>query len=229
MPTNTLNETLTCDLFYDAKPITFSVADLSTTITFSTNTSTTSTESTNTSTTSTEGERIKMKDYNAIPMNLEVIEKHVAREFPMIVDINEIVPNKVVEVTIVNGQEDCTYKQVCKEPDVFDLRYALALAWTKNEAHLGIFNSRLTRDGLEYFAKENLCFYTDVIKEIDRAIKAYRAWQKKQEKEAAEEAERIAIIERRKAKNRRRREKMMAKRQEEKINAIIEAIRKSKG
>lgn len=220
MPTNTLDESLTYELFYEAKPITFSITDLSTT---------TTTFSTNTLTELTEGEKIKMKDYNAIPMNLEVIEDYIAREFPMIVDINEIVPNKVVEVTIVNGQEDCTYKQVCKEPDVFDLRYALALAWTKNEAHLGIFNSRLTREGLEHFAKENLCFYTDIIKEIDRAIKAYRVWQKEQEKEAAKEAERIAIIERRKAKNRKCREKMMAKRQEEKINAIIEAINKSKG
>lgn len=46
----------------------------------------------------------------------------------MIVDVNIIVPNKVVEVTFTDGSKQ---KSVCKEPDVFNLEQAISICITK--------------------------------------------------------------------------------------------------
>lgn len=147
---------------------------------------------------------------------------------PSIVNINIIVPNKVVEVTIYDGTEH-VYKQVCKEPDVFDLKFALALAWAKYENEKGAFGSKLNIEGLERAAKRFLKYSLDYNKEFDRAIKAYNRFIEKRNKEEAEEKERLAIIERRKAKNKKRKEKALAKKKQEEIDVIIKAIKESRG
>lgn len=147
------------------------------------------------------------------------------RTKPAIVNINIIVPNKVVEVIIFDG-EIHTYKQVCKYPDDFDLTFALALAWTKYKNE--VFKLDYTLEGIEDAAHEYMWKYRKPLKEFNRAIKAYNKWFKEETRKEAEEEERQAIIERRRAKNKKRKEKMRARKKQEEISTIAEAIKKAK-
>ena len=144
---------------------------------------------------------------------------------PVIVNINIIVPNKVVEVIIFDG-EIHTYKQVCKYPDDFDLTFALALAWTKYKNE--VFKLDYTLEGIEDAAYEYTWKYKKPLKEFNRAIKAYNKWFKEKTRKEVEEEERQAIIERRRAKNKKRKEKMKARKKQEEINTIAEAIKKAR-
>lgn len=150
----------------------------------------------------------------------------VGNEKPAIVNIDIIVPNKVVEVTIFDGKE-YKYKQICREPDEFDFKYALALAWAKYQDNW-TNNYHLTIEGLEKVAYQYLHYYKETNNEFERAIKAYNNWIKEEAKKEAEEAERKAIIERRRAKNKKRKEKMAMKKKQAEIDIISEAIKKSK-
>ena len=165
--------------------------------------------------------------YNVWPKGRSYGSLIICKNEPSIVRIDVIVPDKVVEVTIYDGKEH-VYKQVCKEPDQFNLRYALALAWVKYKNEEGRFEQTLNCIGLEYYAKFWLDISVELNKEIDRAIKAYKAWLKEESKKQMAEAEHKAIIERRRAKNKKRREKMQAKKREDDINKISEAIKRSK-
>jgi hypothetical protein len=147
---------------------------------------------------------------------------------PFIANINIIVPDKVVEVTIFDGTPH-TYKQVCKDPDIFDFKYALALAWAKYENEKGSFGSRLNSTGLERAASRFIKYSLDYNKEFDRAIKAYNKHIAEKEKEENEKAERQAIIERRRAKNKKRKEKMRVKKRQEEVDIITRAIIESRG
>ena len=161
-------------------------------------------------------------NWNAVPFDFSIVK--IVCE-PMIVNINVLVPNKVVEVIVYDG-EPHTFKQVCKNGDQFDLKFALALAWAKyNNKH---HNLDYSIEGIEYIAQAYIHRFNKSNKEFDRAIKAYNNWLKEEEKKKTEEEERKAIIARRKEKNRKRREKRKAKQNEEQINIIAKAIQMSK-
>ena len=161
-------------------------------------------------------------NWNAVPFDFSIVK--IVCE-PMIVNIDVLVPNKVVEVIVYDG-EPHTFKQVCKNGDQFDLKFALALAWAKyNNKH---YNLDYSIEGIEYIAQAYIHRFHKPNKEFDRAIKAYNNWLKAEEKKKAEEEERKAIIAHRKEKNRKRREKRKAKQNEEQINIIAKAIQMSK-
>lgn len=73
-----------------------------------------------------------MMDYYVRAFNTEMlpIEKILAcREKDIkIVDVNPIVPNKVVEVTFADGTKE---KSVCREPDTFSLESAISICISK--------------------------------------------------------------------------------------------------
>lgn len=167
-------------------------------------------------------------EWNCKPDNLMFFDSSIMQSNvePVIVNINIIVPNKVVEVTIFDGKVH-TYKQICQEYDIFDLNFALALAWAKYKDGFTT-NYHLTVEGLEKTANQYLCYYKETQKEFNRAIKAYNKWFKEETRKEVEEEERQAIIERRRAKNKKRKEKMKARKREEEINTIAEAIKRSK-
>lgn len=68
-----------------------------------------------------------------------------------IADVNIIVPNKVVEVTFMDGDKQ---KVVCQEPDVFSLEQAISICLTK---HLlggsGAYNKAI-RNGIKLYEKQ---------------------------------------------------------------------------
>ena len=159
-------------------------------------------------------------NWNAVPFDFSIMNT-VCK--PMIVNIDVLVPNKVVEVIIYDGTS-YTFKQVCKDGDQFDLHFAVALALAKYASK----SKKYTPEGIEHYAYKSLHYSATDSKEIKRAVKAYNNWLKAEEKKKAEEEERKAIIARRKEKNRKRREKRKARQNEEQINIIAKAIQMSK-
>lgn len=84
---------------------------------------------------------------------------------PKITDVKVLVPNKVVEVTFLDGKKE---KAVCREPDVFSLETAISICISKRlMGGSGAYN-----------------------KAIKRGIKVY---EDKQKKEALEKAEQERI------------------------------------
>ena len=150
---------------------------------------------------------------------------------PLIKSINVLVPNKVMEVEITDGDmnypsfiprpKSGKYKMVVQEPDQFDMRYGCALGIAK-----AIYGKVYTHEYLESKVPEILGMKY-FVKEIDKVIKAYNKKLKEAEKIAKQDEERKAIIARRKEKNKKRKTKKLEKERQEKIDMIAEAIKRS--
>lgn len=150
---------------------------------------------------------------------------------PLIKSINVLVPNKVMEVEITDGNmnypsfiprpKSGKYKMVVREPDQFDMRYGCALGIAK-----AIYGKVYTHEYLESKVSEILGMKY-FVKEIDKAIKEYNKKLKEAEKIAKQDEERKAIIARRKEKNKKRKTKKLEKERQEKIDMIAEAIKRS--
>lgn len=131
-----------------------------------------------------------------------------------IVNIKILAKDKVVSVEISDGknEKNYTYKQICREPDTFSLRYALALALTKHWHRKE--GSRLTSGGLQYYVDFYLKTNYDFNKEIDRALKFYNKTEREKALAKAKEEEIKAIKARRAAKQKRNRERRKARREQ---------------
>ena len=137
-----------------------------------------------------------------------------------VLGIKVLAANKVVVVTIgekVSRVVDSdgvrnvnTYKQICREPDVFDLKYAVALALTKYLHREP--GKRLTTYGLERMTEYYLTYSYDFNKEVDRALKAYAKCEREEVLKKAKEEEIKRIKERRAAKQKRNRERRRERR-----------------
>ena len=145
----------------------------------------------------------------------------------LIININVLVPNKVMEVTLAPEYSHLvtpgTYKMVVREPDEFDMEFGCALAIAKS-----IYGQHYTHEFVERAAREIILYNKFFLKEIRSAIKRYNRAQKQQMEALRAEQERQEIIERRRAKNKKRREKMLARKKENEINTIAEAIKRSR-
>lgn len=150
-----------------------------------------------------------MMDYYVREFNTEMlpITKILAcREKDIrIVDVNPIVPNKVVEVTFADGTKE---KSVCREPDVFSLESAISICISKK-----IIGGSSA--------------YNNAVK---RGMKVYEDKQKKKEAEKVEQkriekkrAKRLAYKERRAAKRTEEENQRKAKEREEQIAIQAEA------
>ncbi len=147
--------------------------------------------------TSYKGEE-NMMDYCVRAFNTEMlqIEKILAcREKDIrIVDVNPIVPNKVVEVTFADGTKE---KSVCREPDTFSLESAISICISKK-------------------IMGGSSAYNNAVK---RGMKVY---EDKQKKEVAEKAEQKRI-EKKRAKRLAYKERRAVKKREEQIAIQTEA------
>lgn len=131
-----------------------------------------------------------------------------------IVDINVIVPNKVVEVVFSDGLKE---KMVCHEDDTFDLRNCLFIAISKH-----LYKSEYTAEGIEYKANE-LKYLKKYVKIVDSALKNYKKKEEEKKKleRAGESAKAIEL--RKKAKFERRKAKRKEKQRNERIGEMVEA------
>lgn len=113
------------------------------------------------------------------PLHFEIAAK---QKSPEIVDINIIVPNKVVEVTFADGTKE---KSVCREPDVFSLESSISICISKKiMGGTGAYNKAVKRG----------------VKVYDDKLKKVAAEKAEQERIAKRRAKRLAYKERRAAK-----------------------------
>ena len=71
--------------------------------------------------------------------------RKISRE---IVDVNIIVPNKVVEVSFLDGDKQ---KAVCQEPDVFSLEQAISICITKHLLGGSSAYNKAVRNGIKVY------------------------------------------------------------------------------
>ena len=136
------------------------------------------------------------------------------REDAYIDEVKILAPGKVVEVIFktFDGGYSWKFKQVCKDPDTFDLRFAVALAIVKYLDKVEhAFPYQLTNVGREIKAREFCDIYETTSKAIDQAIKSMKKKEEAKERYEKEKAEAKAIKERKRAKNRRKREQRRLK------------------
>ena len=147
------------------------------------------------------------------PINITTKKSNSAKIY--ISDVEILVPNKVVKVTIerpLMAEREFSYKQVCKDPDTFDLRFAIALGIVKHfEKVEQAFPHPLTNYGREVKAREFCDIYDTTSRAIDQAIRAMKKKEAAKERFEKEKAEAKAIKERRREKNRKKREKRREK------------------
>lgn len=120
-----------------------------------------------------------------------------------VVDVNIIVPNKVVEVTFADGTKE---KSVCREPDTFSLESAISICISKK-------------------IMGGSSAYNNAVK---RGMKVYEDKQKREATEKAERiekkrAKRLAYKERRAVKRAEEEKQRKAKEREEQIAIQTEA------
>jgi hypothetical protein len=133
---------------------------------------------------------------NARQFNATICKERdkIMRKNSEVVDVNILVPDKVVEVTFADGTKE---KSVCKEPDIFSLESAISICISKK-------------------IMGGSSAYNNAVK---RGMKAY---EDKQKKAAAEKAEQERI-EKKCAKRLAYKERRAAKRREEQIAIQAEA------
>lgn len=144
---------------------------------------------------------------NARQFNITICKERdkIMRKNSEVVDVNIIVPDKVVEVTFVDGTKE---KSVCREPDVFSMESAISICISKK-----IMGGSST--------------YNNAVK---RGMKVYEDKQKKEATEKTEQeriekklAKRLAYKERRAVKRVEEENQRKAREREEQIAIQTEA------
>lgn len=136
-----------------------------------------------------------------------------------ILDINVIVPNKVVEITFYDMLKE---KMVCHEDDTFDLRKCCFIAIAKH-----LYKKEYTQEGIEYMATQ-LTYQKKYVKIVDKALKDYkRKEEEKAEKIRREDEEKI-IRERQSLKRRKQKERRAQRHREALIDVFADSINEAK-
>ena len=134
---------------------------------------------------------------------------------PYITKVEILKPGKVLRFTF---SDSTVIKTVCIDNDTFDFKFAFFLAYAKY-----FWGNVLTTQGIENKAKyfTNVKFFNSLVK---KGMKVYFDQKKKEEREEKEEAERKKIRANRIAKKIAKKEKA----REDRINEMVEAIRRAK-
>lgn len=155
--------------------------------------------------------------YTMIEDSLSEIIKPLVLED--IIDIEVIVPEKVVEVTFGDGQKE---KMICSKEDKYDLRECLFIAIAKH-----LYKKDYTQEGIEYKANE-LKYLKKYVKIVDTVLKEYH--KKCADAQRLEENRKVELerIERKRAKRESYKANREQKRKEEQLAtqrvAYIQAI-----
>lgn len=136
-----------------------------------------------------------------------------------IVDINVIVPNKVVEITFEDGKKE---KMICHKNDTFDLRRCCFIAIAKH-----LYKEEYTFEGIEYMA-EQLMYQKKYVKIVSDALKDYRRKEAEKEKELREEEEAKIIRDRQRLKRRKKKEERAQRHREILVDLIADSINEAK-
>ena len=135
-----------------------------------------------------------------------------------ILNINVIVPGKVVEITFCDMLKE---KMICHEDDTFDLRKCCFIAIAKH-----LYKKEYTQEGIEYMATQ-LTYQKKYVKIVDKALKEYNKKMKEEEKRVRKEEEEKLIYERQSAKRRKQKERREKRHRDALVNMISDAINQS--
>lgn len=136
-----------------------------------------------------------------------------------ILDINVIVPNKVVEITFYDMLKE---KMVCHEDDIFDLRKCCFIAIAKH-----LYKKEYTQEGIEHMATQ-LAYQKKYVKIVDKALKDYKRKEEEKEKKAREEEKERIIRERQSLKRWRQKQRRKERYRKEVVNLISDSINEAK-
>ena len=135
-----------------------------------------------------------------------------------IIDINIIVPDKVVEIEFYDGKE----KMVCHNNDTFDIRKCCFIAIAKH-----LYKKEYTQEGIEHMATQ-LTYQKKYVKIVDKALKDYkRKEEEKAEKIRREEEEKI-IHARQSLKRRKQKERRAQRHKEVLVDLFADSINEAK-
>lgn len=135
-----------------------------------------------------------------------------------IIDINIIVPDKVVEIEFYDGKE----KMVCHNDDTFDLRKCCFIAIAKH-----LYKKEYTQEGIEHMATQ-LMYQKKYVKIVDKALKDYKRKEKEKAEKICREEEEKIIRARQSLKRRKQKERRAQKHKEVLVDLIADSINEAK-
>ena len=136
-----------------------------------------------------------------------------------ILNINVIVPGKVVEITFYDTLKE---KMVCNKDDIFDLRKCCFIAIAKH-----LYKQEYTQEGIEYMATQ-LTYQKKYVKIVDTALKAYAKKEKDKEAAEKERIEREKITARQRERRRKQKERRIQRYREDMIDLLADSINEAK-
>ena len=136
-----------------------------------------------------------------------------------ILDINVIVPGKVVEITFCDMLKE---KMVCHEDDTFDLRKCCFIAIAKH-----LYKKEYTQEGIEYMATQ-LTYQKKYVKIVDKALKDYKRKEKEKAEKIRKEEEEKIIRSRQSLKRRKQKERRAQRHKEVLVDLFADSINEAK-
>ena len=136
-----------------------------------------------------------------------------------ILDINVIVPGKVVEITFCDMLKE---KMVCHEDDTFDLRKCCFIAIAKH-----LYKKEYTQEGIEYMATQ-LTYQKKYAKIVDKVLKDYKRKEEEKADRIRKEEEEKIIHARQSLKRRKQKERRAQKHKEILVDLIADSINEAK-
>ena len=135
-----------------------------------------------------------------------------------ILDINVIVPDKVVEIEFWDGKD----KMVCHEDDTFDLRKCCFIAIAKH-----LYKKEYTQEGIEHMATQ-LTYQKKYVKIVDKALKDYKKKEEEKVEKIHKEEEEKIIRARQSLKRRKQKERRAQRHKEVLVDLIADSINEAK-
>ena len=161
----------------------------------------------------------EVSSMNSLDNIFDSINETLKQFNDVIMDINVIVPEKVVEIRFGDGNKE---KMVCHEDDTFDLRKCCFIAIAKH-----LYKKEYTQEGIEYMATQ-LAYQKKYVKIVDKALKDYKKKEEeKAEKIRIEEEEKI-IRARQSLKRRKQKERRAQRHREALIDVFAASLNEAK-
>ena len=135
-----------------------------------------------------------------------------------IIDINIIVPDKVVEIEFYDGKE----KMVCHNDDTFDIRKCCFIAIAKH-----LYKKEYIQEGIEYMSTQ-LTYQKKYVKIVDKALKDYKRKEKEKEEKIRRQEEEKIIRARQSLKRRKQKERRAQRHREALIDVFADSINEAK-
>ena len=161
----------------------------------------------------------EVSSMNSLDNIFDSINETLKQFNDVIMDINVIVPEKVVEIRFGDGNKE---KMVCHEDDTFDLRKCCFIAIAKH-----LYKKEYTQEGIEHMATQ-LAYQKKYVKIVDKALKDYKKKEEEKAKKIRKEEEEKIVRARQSLKRRKQKERRAQKHKEVLVDLIADSINEAK-